>query len=78
MKRRELKNRIQKSGHGLQDDAGDIWRPTQETYPSMDTEFVESAAVDSFVDEIQDWEACIPARTSLQHWLMHWKLKYEE
>ncbi len=50
MKKRELKNRIQNSGGGLQDYAADIRRLAQEAYPSMDPEFVENAAVESFVD----------------------------
>ncbi len=81
VKRWELGNHIQKPGEGLQDYVADIRCLVWETCPSMDLEFVESAAVDGFVDGIWDWEvqslsACSPA--SLQHWLMPWKLKQQE
>ncbi len=56
MKWWELKNRIQKFGEGLQDYAADIRCLVQEAYSSIDPEFVESVAVDSIVDGIQDWE----------------------
>ncbi len=54
--RRELKNRIQKSGEGLQDYEVDMRHLAQKVHPSMDPQFVESAAVDRFVDGIRDWE----------------------
>ncbi len=56
LKRRELKNHVQKCGEGLQDYAADIWRLAQEVYPNINLEFVESTAVESFVDGIWDWE----------------------
>ncbi len=56
VKKRELRNRIQKSGEGSQDYVADIWRLAQEAYPNMNPEFVESTAVDSFIDGIWDWE----------------------
>ncbi len=57
MKRRKLKNHIHSwGGGGLKDYAADIQRLAKEAYPSMDPKLVEGAAVDSFVDEIWDWE----------------------
>ncbi len=56
MKRRKLKNSIQKSGERLQDNAADIQRLAQEAYSSMNPEFVESAVVDSLVDGIRNWK----------------------
>ncbi len=39
VKKRELRNHIQKSGEGLQDYAAYIRRLAQEAYPSVDLEF---------------------------------------
>ncbi len=52
VKEGELKKRIQKCWEGLQDYAADIRRLTQKTYPSMDPDLEQNAAVDSFVDGI--------------------------
>ncbi len=57
VKRRELKNRIQRSGEELQDSVAGIRYLAQEAYPNMDLEFVDSATVDSFVNGIRDFEA---------------------
>ncbi len=83
VKNGELEHRIQKSGRRQQDYTIDIRRRAQEAYSSMDPEFVESAAVDSFVDGISDWEvqslirmrSCKNTTAALA---MHWKLKQKE
>ncbi len=54
VKRRELKNRKQQSVETLQDYAANIRRLAQEVYRNMDPNFVEGAAVDSFVDGIRN------------------------
>ncbi len=51
MKRRKLKNRVQKSGEGLQDYAADIKELMHAAYPEL-----MGAIVDSFVDGICDWK----------------------
>ncbi len=51
-----------KSGEGLQDYVADIQRLAQEAYLNMDPEFVDSVAVDSFVDGIRDWEMLLLVR----------------
>ncbi len=56
MKRQELKNHRQKSREELQDYVADIQRLAKEAYPGTGPEFVERAAVDSFIDGIWDWE----------------------
>ncbi len=58
VKRMEFKNCVQTFGEGLQNFAADIRHLTYEAYPSVDSEFVQGAAVGSFVDEIQIGKSC--------------------
>ncbi len=59
-----------------------LWQQTSHFSPRKHTQ-ARIQEFDSFVDGIWDGKcsrqsACTPARTSQQHWLLHWKLKRQE